>query len=251
MAQQTKELTAQEIKAIRVFFGVGHGGKDPGAIGNGLRESDVNLVQAMMAAAELERHGLTVGTSRTGDENDPLSEEIAEAIAFKAHIAIDCHNNAGGGKGFEAYYQTAAGKTAESMRLAACIEKRVIEMGQNSRGLKTRKQANGTDYFGWLRQNPMPAVLCEGAFVDNASDAAMINTTAKQQAFGVAYARGVLDYYGIPWKPVQDEAEAQKIIYGVMKQVIALSDETKAKEYAAEMNTKEPGAYWFIMEKER
>jgi N-acetylmuramoyl-L-alanine amidase len=234
----------------RVFIGVGHGGVDPGALGNGLRESDVNLVQAMMMMEELERHGVTVGISRTGDENDPLVEEIAEARAFNPDVAVDCHNNAGGGKGFEAFKQTGA-HAAASAKLAACIEKHVIAMGQSSRGIKTRVQPNGTDYFGWLRQNPFPSVLCEGAFVDNAADAQMINTTAKQQAFGAAYAKGVLEYLGIPWQPVQDEGEAQGIIYGVMKQVIALSDPAKAQEYAAEMNRKEPGAYWFIMDKQR
>ena len=38
---------------------------------------------------------------------------------------------------------------------------------------------------------------------------------------------------------------------GVMKQVIALSDANKAKEYIAEMSKKEPGVYWFIMEKKK
>jgi len=234
----------------RVFIGVGHGGKDPGAIGNGLRESDVNLVMAVMMKVELERHGVIVGISRTGDENDPLTEEIAEAIAFKPDIAVGCHNNAGGGKGFEAYRQTGT-YSAASIKLASYIEKHVIEMGQNSRGVKTKVQANGTDYFGWLRQNPFPSVLCEGAFVDNAADAAMINTTAKQQAFGAAYAKGVLEYFNIPWRPVWDENEAASVIYGVMKQVIALSDADKAKEYAAAMNKQESDAYWFIMGKER
>ncbi len=122
----------------RVFIGVGHGGKDPGAVGNGLRESDVNLVQAAMMKAELDRHGVITGISRTGDENDPLTEEIAEALAFAPDLAVECHNNAGGGKGFEVYRQTTGSKAAAPGRLAACIEKRVMEFGQTSRGVKTR-----------------------------------------------------------------------------------------------------------------
>lgn len=237
-------------EAKRVFIGVGHGGRDPGAIANGLRESDVNLVMGCTMKAELERHGIAVGISRSGDEYDPLTQEIAEAVAFKPDLAVECHNNAGGGKGFEAYIQTKAALAAKSKALGAAIEKHVISMGQNSRGLKTRVQANGTDYFGWLRQLPFPATLCEGAFLDNTADAAMINTTAKQEAFGVAYAKGVLEYLGMSWKPVQSEQEAASILYGVMKQVIAFSDEESAKRYAAEMQKQEPGAYWFIMGKE-
>lgn len=238
-----------------VYIEIGHGGRDPGAVGNGLRESDVNLEQALMMKAELERHGVNVEISRTGDEDDPLTEAIQGAVAFKPDVAVGIHNNAGGGKGFEVYRQTASNVAAASTRLAECIEKRVLTIGQNSRGVKTLVQSNGTDYFGWLRQIPFPSVLCEGAFVDNAADAAMIDTVEEQQAFGTAYAKGVLDYFNIEWKPAgneqekEKEEEEEKVIYGVMKQVIALSDKGQAQEYAAAMNKKEPGAYWFIMEK--
>ncbi len=38
-------------------------------------------------------------------------------------------------------------------------------------------------------------------------------------------------------------------MYGVMKQVIALSDEGKAKQYAQQMQKEDPDSYWFVMEK--
>ncbi|NBI84652.1 N-acetylmuramoyl-L-alanine amidase, partial [Clostridiaceae bacterium] len=49
----------------RVFIGVGHGGSDPGACANGLRESDVNLTMALAMKTALERAGVAVGISRT------------------------------------------------------------------------------------------------------------------------------------------------------------------------------------------
>jgi len=231
----------------KVFIGIGHGGSDPGAVANGLRESDVNLVMGCMMKVELERHGITVGISRIKDENDPLSEEIAECNAFAPDLAVECHNNAGGGDGFEVYHQT-NGYATKSYNLACAIEKRVIAIGQNSRGVKIRKNGS-TDYYGWLRQLTCPAVLCEGAFLDNKTDVQIIDTIPKQEAFGVAYAKGVLDYLGIAWKPVQSEQDAAGIMHGVMKQVIALSDPESARKYAAAMQKQEPGAYWFIMEK--
>src|SRR5699024_7817944 len=100
---------------------------------------------------------------RTVEEDDPLTEEIKEANAFKPDIAVEVHNNAGGGDGFEVYYQT-NGYKAQSMKLAQCIEARVKESGQKSRGLKTKLNESGTDYFGWCRQVQCPAVLCEGFF---------------------------------------------------------------------------------------
>lgn len=183
----------------RVFIGVGHGGKDPGAV-KYVKESEANLQMALGLKAELERYGITVGISRTVEEDDPLTEEIKEANAFKPDIAVEVHNNAGGGDGFEVYYQT-NGYKAQSMKLAQCIEARVKESGQKSRGLKTKLNESGTDYFGWCRQVQCPAVLCEGFFVDNAADSADYDTAAEQQAYGKVYAMGVLDYFGIKYNP--------------------------------------------------
>lgn len=65
----------------RVFIGVGHGGSDPGAVAAGIKESEANLQMALGLKVELERHGVTVGISRTRDEEDRLAEEIREANA--------------------------------------------------------------------------------------------------------------------------------------------------------------------------
>lgn len=187
----------------KVFIGVGHGGSDPGAV-KYVKEADANLQMALGLKAELERHGVKVGISRVKDENDPLSEEIKEANAFAPDLAVECHNNAGGGNGFEVYRQT-NGYAEQSRRLAQCIEARVVASGQQSRGVKTRLNGSGTDYFGWCRQVKAPAVLCEGFFVDNLADSNDYNTAAKQQAFGRVYAWGVLDYLGIAVKPQTDK----------------------------------------------
>lgn len=154
----------------RVFIGVGHGGKDPGAV-KYVKESEANLQMALGMKEELEKYGITVGISRTREENDPLSEEIREANAFKPDIAVEVHNNAGGGDGFEVYRQT-NGYAEQSLKLARCIETRVKASGQKSRGVKTKLNSSGTDYFGWCRQVQCPAVLCEGFFVDNLADSA-------------------------------------------------------------------------------
>ena len=186
----------------RVFIGVGHGGPDPGAVAVGIKESEANLQMALGLKAELERHGVTVGISRARDEEDRLAEEISEANAFRPDLAVEVHNNAGGGDGWECYRQTSTAYGQQSLRLGKAIEARVKAAGQNSRGVKTRLTGSGTDYFGWLRQVRAPAVLCEGFFVDSPKDRADFATADAQQALGVAYAHGVLDYLGIAVKPV-------------------------------------------------
>lgn len=193
----------------KVFIGVGHGGKDPGAVAGGLLEKDVNLVMALEMAQVLTRHGVEVGLSRTADEDDTLQEELAEAKAFAPDLAVEIHNNAGGGDGFEVYVQTGA-HAKESRKLAQLMEAQVKQTGQNSRGIKTRLMAGGQDYFGWLRLNQCPAVLCEGAFLDSA-DREIIDTEQEQQAFGQAYAKAALEYLGIPYQDKKPNPDTKTI----------------------------------------
>ena len=128
--------------AKKVFIGVGHGGNDPGA-SKYLVEKDVNLTMALACRDYLEFNGVQVLLSRTKDENDPLSDEIKECNAYNPDVAVDIHNNAGGGDGFEAYYYSGGGM---SKTLALNIEKEVLAIGQNSRGCKTKKNSAGKDY---------------------------------------------------------------------------------------------------------
>lgn len=193
----------------KVFIGVGHGGKDPGAVAGGLLEKDVNLVMALEMAQVLTRHGVEVGLSRTADEDDTLQEELAEAKAFAPDLAVEIHNNAGGGDGFEVYVQTGA-HAKESRKLAQLMKAQVKQTGQNSRGIKTRLMAGGQDYFGWLRLNQCPAVLCEGAFLDSA-DREIIDTEQEQQAFGQAYAKAALEYLGIPYQDKKPNPDTKTI----------------------------------------
>ncbi len=181
----------------KVFIGVGHGGSDPGAVANGFEEADLNLAIALACQAELLRHGVIVQMSRTKDENDTLAQEIAECNAFNPDFAIDIHNNAGGGDGAEVYH----GHTDKRDDvLATNILEAIKAIGQNSRGLKTRRNANGTDYFGFVRSIKAPSIIVECAFVDNKKDIQIIDTAAEQKAMGVAIAKGVLKTLGIAYK---------------------------------------------------
>lgn len=54
-------------------------------------------------------------------------------------------------------------------------------------------------------------VICEGVFVDTKVDAAQADTLAEQQAFGVAYAKGILNTLDIPYdEPEEDPEEPEQ-----------------------------------------
>lgn len=192
----------------KVFLGVGHGGNDPGAV-KYIKEADVNLIMALACRDYLEKSGVIVKMSRTVDEDDPLSEEIRECNEFDPDLAIDIHNNSGGGDGFEVYHCHRGGT---SKTLAKNIETEVKKIGQNSRGLKVRLNSTGTDYYGFIRCISAPSVICEGVFVDNKADAAQADTKKEQKSFGVAYAKGILKTLGIVDKSIKAQNANDKDI---------------------------------------
>ena len=64
----------------KVFLSAGHGGSDPGAVGNGLKEKTANLNVLLGYKSELEKYGINVVCSRITDENDPANQEVKEAM---------------------------------------------------------------------------------------------------------------------------------------------------------------------------
>lgn len=178
----------------KVFIGIGHGGSDPGAVANGFKEKDLNLQIALACKDYLTQYGVEVKLSRTKDENDTLSEEIRECNTFSPDLAVDIHNNAGGGNGAEVFhhYGGGTGKT-----LAINILDEIIKTGQNSRGAKTRKNSAGQDYYGFIREVKAPAVIVECAFVDNATDLEILATEGKRKSMGQAIAKGILKTLGV------------------------------------------------------
>lgn len=175
----------------KVFLTAGHGGSDPGAAAYGMKEKDINLQILLACQSELVRHGVTVVCSRTTDENDPVGQEVKEANASKADLAVSFHTNAAKGDGSESYYYSG---NENGKRLAQLCEKHTQAIGQNSRGVKVG------DGLYFVKNTKMMAVLCECAFIDNDKDNDIIDTVAEQRAFGVAYAKAILEYLGIAYK---------------------------------------------------
>lgn len=177
----------------KVYVDAGHGGADNGAV-KYVTEDKVNLVMALACRDYLKSHGVDVKMSRTADTGTSINNMANEANKWGADLVISIHNNAGGGDGFEVYHHYGGGK---GKTLAKNIETEIKAIGQNSRGLKTKKNSQGLDYFGMIRLTNAPCVICEGAFVDNATDVKIIDTEAEQKAFGIAYAKGILKTLGI------------------------------------------------------
>lgn len=183
----------------KVFLSAGHGGTDPGAVGYGLKEKDINLNVLKACRDELKAHGVKVVCSREKDENDPVGQEVKEANKSKADVAVSFHINAGGGDGFEAFCNL---KNKDGVRLAELGEKYIKALGQNSRGVK-----DGLHLY-FVKNTTMTSVLFETFFIDT-KDKNIGDTASEQKAIGVAYAKAILEYLGVKAKPKATKPKTQ------------------------------------------
>lgn len=216
---------------MKVFIGVGHGGVDSGAVANNTKENDLNLSIALACRDVLERHGVAVKMSRTKDEDDPVSEEIRECNAYAPDLAVDIHNNAGGGDGAEVFHHHGGGK---GKVLAQNILDEIVKVGQNSRGIKTRVNSQGKDYYAFIRQTSCPAVIVECAFVDNASDLEILATEGKRQKMGEAIAKGILKTLGVAYQSETGTIYRVQVgAYLVKENAVAMQKKIKAVGFDA------------------
>lgn len=225
--------------AKKVYIGVGHGGSDPGAVANGIKEKDVNLEVALACYSFLVKHGVSVKISRTKDTEVWIEKRVKEANAFGADLAVDIHHNAGNGDGAEVYHTKYLGKGAT---LARNIMKEMQLIGQNAHstkpkdyttGAKVKKNSSGNDYFSFIRDTTMPAVLCECAFLDNKTDVKVIDTKAERIKMGEAIAKGILKTLGIA--VIVEKPTNKKTIYTV--QVGAFLSKANAEKKVLELKS--------------
>ena len=87
----------------KVIVDAGHGGDDPGAIGNGLQEKDLNLQAAQYMYKRLQELGIPSTIIRDSDETLPKDariERVQEVLNSYGNtpdvILISNHINAGG-----------------------------------------------------------------------------------------------------------------------------------------------------------
>lgn len=168
----------------------GHSGPvEPGAVGGGFTEAELNLAIAQATGYCLEAAGFDVIYTREADiEDDGLAFRAEIANDQAADLFVSIHCNAAGSDaayGVEAYHYPGS---ADGGRLAAAIQTELAALGYTrDRGVK---EAN----FAVLRLTDMTAVLVECGFITSAHDRSVLTDPAGQQQIAKAIVSGIETY---------------------------------------------------------
>jgi N-acetylmuramoyl-L-alanine amidase len=183
-----RDLTNQQ----KIFIDPGHGGRDPGAVGNGMRESNIVLEVAKKFGAIIEIAGFSVLYSRT-DDSSP-ADRVGAANIWEADYFISIHVNAGGGTGAETFI--AATKTDDRIFAQSVNDTYASDMGLRNRGVKLDTETHVRS-LGVLRNTRMPAILVELAFIDSPAGNPDVNILLnRRDDMAQALANGIYKYFG-------------------------------------------------------
>lgn len=181
-----------------VIIDAGHGGTDSGAVGNSIKEKDVNLKIQNCAKKYFDQdNDIKVYYTRIGDSqanmtaaaslssSSSLASRYNFANSLEADLFISIHINSSTSttaSGTEVYYsasnnRTNAYGTKASVFATTAYNNLVAAVGSAKRGVKT---AN----FAVIRHTNMPAILLETAFISNTSDAAILKNQTKLDQIG-------------------------------------------------------------------
>lgn len=181
---------------IKVIVDAGHGGDDPGAVGNNILEKDLNLRAAQYMYKRLLELGIPSVIIRDKDENLPKNERIERVLQAYNNapntILISNHINAGGGEGAEIVYALRNDDTLATMAL-----NNIGEKGQIKRSIYQRvlPENPSKDYYYILREtgNTEP-LLIEYGFIDNPNDIRKLTQNLESYVEGVV--KAIADYAG-------------------------------------------------------
>lgn len=189
----------------KIMLDPGHGGHDPGAVDNGLKEKDLVLDIAKRTKAILEKqYDVDVRLTRSTDVFIELSQRARLANSWGADYFVSIHINAGGGTGFETYrYEKIASSSATANQQLKVHE--AIYSLVKGKGVKDRKCKAAN--YSVLRETHMPAILTESLFIDRKEDAALLRQDSFINLLAEGHAKGIADALAL--KPIKSTAASK------------------------------------------
>lgn len=184
------------LKGKIIVVDPGHGGTNPGAVGNNKRESDNNLAVGLKLRDKLVQAGANVIMTRETDrtvapEGSSLGEELSARVNLAennhADLFISVHTNDNPDTsitGAMTFYPN--GKASD---LALKVQNQLI----NETGAVDKGTSPATFYV--LRNTSMPSILVEMGFISNAAEAALLTQDSYRSKIAQGIASGVINYF--------------------------------------------------------
>ncbi|OXS64104.1 N-acetylmuramoyl-L-alanine amidase [Priestia filamentosa] len=199
---------------MKIYLDPGHGGSDPGAMGNGLNEKGIVLDIALHIRTLLINtyENIEVRMSRTGDITKSLAQRTSEANSWGAdyYLSIHCNSSNSSAQGYEDYIHNSLPDSSTTAKYQDVIHGEIVKVNQlHNRG---RKKAN----FHVLRETNMPALLTENGFIDNKQDAALMKDSVWRRKVAQGHVDGLARAFNLETK-LNKPVIIYKVIAGAFK----------------------------------
>ncbi|MEG2417054.1 MAG: N-acetylmuramoyl-L-alanine amidase [Peptostreptococcaceae bacterium] len=178
----------------RLVIDLGHGGSDPGAVGqNRTHESNVVLAIGKELNESLKGYDLEVKFTRLSDKYLSLGERVKIANDFKADYFLSIHINSASDKsvrGSEIWIYDNVNSRMNNFTKGLCEDISKIFNIRN-RGVKFNKE------FTVLRDTRMPACLVEIDFISNKDAEKDLKVSGNIKAVAAAIKDNLIDLFGL------------------------------------------------------
>lgn len=182
-----------------VIIDAGHGGEDPGAIGNsGSLEKDINLNIALKLQQFVEQSGGLVLMTRVDDAEMKGSKKNDMGLRKKLReenegdIFVSIHLNSypiESCKGAQTFYAN----DEKSKELAEKIQKNMVDILDENNSRVAKKL---TDVY-LLKNVNIPSVIVECGFVSNSHEEKLLMDETYQSKVAMAIFMGINEYFGV------------------------------------------------------
>lgn len=177
-----------------VVIDAGHGGKDPGAIVDGVQEKDINLAIALRMAVLAQDHPrLRIVLTRSSDRYVDLRERVLLADQVGAALYLSIHANYNSDPkicGVETLVDDSRAPTDLSFALAEVVQAAVCaETGAQDRGVYAQRL--------YMRHTELPAVLVEVGYLSCPSEQKKLLDPVYQERIARGILRGILAFLGL------------------------------------------------------
>lgn len=184
-------------RMVKIYLDPGHGGKDPGAIGNGLQEKNVVLDISKRIEQKLQAYNnVEIMQTRTDDTYFSLDKRTDRANAWGADCFLSIHLNsatATTARGFETYVHNGLISPATVAFQNVIHEEVIKKIGKMISSDRGKKKAN----FAVLRESNMKACLGENLFVSNSSDANLLKQDSFLDMLSQGYTNALEKFFGL------------------------------------------------------